>query len=889
MLVLVVVGVVVRGQQSPDKSLAAIKMAPGLEVKLWASEPMMSNPTDLTVDERGRVWVLEGVNYRLKSRNLPDNRPAGDRILILEDTDHDGKADKVKVFDQNPQIRVPLGIAVVGDKVYISQSPDLIVYTKDADDKIIKREVLLTGFGGIDHDHGLHAVSFGPDGKFYFNQGNTGFDITDKSGKHLQMQATTPNAPAGYFQGAVFRMNGDGTNVEVIGQNFRNPYEVAVDSFGNVFQTDNDDDGNAWTRLVYNYEGGNYGYRGPLNKTWGDDRGSHWHTEVPGVVPVVLRLGAGSPCGLLVYEGLLLPPAYRGQLLHAEAGKRIVALYTLSNDGAGYAAKSQDVLNGGTDTWTRPTDVAVAPDGAVFVSDWYDSGVGGHLMWDTDGSRGRIYRIAPVGNKPQATPKVDVTSQAGLRAAFASPNQSTRYLAHMAIASQGQAAAPLLQSMWRQTGDPILKARALWLLGKLGEPGAAAIQEALKDKDPRFRILGLRVAQLDGADMLAIVKPVLNDPSPQVRREAALVLRDRNPALMTSPYLYKDQTQPSAEWLDAMSRLAMQYDGKDRWYLEAIDIAAQGREDALYARLKNLNESKSNAAFGQLLWGLRPKTAVPDLIATINNASAPMPERQIALDTLGAMQWPEAARALESFISAAGSPQPLVERAFGLYSHQLFSMWADSKTSPALPAVLRKGLASPGTQVAAVAMADAIDDPQYLPDLMTLAKSGSAAPDARVAAVDLIAVKRDPKFLTDLEGIAESGPTPLRVSALKAIGSLNQPSVETWAQKVVTSDSPNEVRIEALRVMGRSAPGLTLILDMAEKGTLPPELKSLATALTNYAAPPPAPGRRNAPLSPVAIRQGRGAAPTDPAYVAVRDRAAKVLPLPTTRVIPSAL
>ena len=176
------VGTVLQGQQDPRQSVAAFKVAPGLELKLWAAEPMVLNPTDLTVDERGRVWVLEGVNYRRTQRNLPDLRPEGDRIVILEDTDQDGQADKVKVFDQSPQIRVPLGIAVLGDKVYVSQAPDLIVYTKDKDDKIVKKEVLLTGFGGIDHDHGLHAVVFGPDGKYYFNQGNTGFELTDKSG-----------------------------------------------------------------------------------------------------------------------------------------------------------------------------------------------------------------------------------------------------------------------------------------------------------------------------------------------------------------------------------------------------------------------------------------------------------------------------------------------------------------------------------------------------------------------------------------------------------------------------------------------------------------------------------------------------------------------------------
>ena len=280
-------GAAIHGQQSPDQTLRSLRAAPGLEVKLWAAEPMVSKPTNLTVDERGRVWVLEGSNYRRASRKQPDHRPEGDRIVILEDTDQNGQADKVKVFDQNPQIRVPLGIAVLGDKVYVSQAPDLIVYTKDANDNIVKREVLLTGFGGPDHDHGLHAVVFGFDGKLYFNQGNTGFDVTDKSGKRLFSQGTGANTRpgVGYFEGAVLRVNPDGTGLEVLGQNFRNPYEVAVDSFGNVFQTDNDDDGNAWTRLLYNMEGGNYGFRGPLNKTWLEDRGTHWHMELPGVAP----------------------------------------------------------------------------------------------------------------------------------------------------------------------------------------------------------------------------------------------------------------------------------------------------------------------------------------------------------------------------------------------------------------------------------------------------------------------------------------------------------------------------------------------------------------------------------------------------------------------------
>ncbi len=881
-------GVAVRGQQSAQETVGALKPAPGLELKLWASEPLLTNPTNITVDERGRVWVLEGVNYRRTQRKLPDPRPAGDRIVILEDTDQNGQADKVKVFDQNPQIRVPLGIAVLGDKVYVSQAPDLIVYTKDADDNIVKREVLLTGFGGIDHDHGLHAVVFGPDGKYYFNQGNTGFDVTDRSGTRLQTQGTGANTRPGpgFYEGAALRMNADGAGLEVIGQNFRNPYELAVDSFGNVFQTDNDDDGNEWTRLLYNMEGGNYGFRGPLNKTWTEDRGTHWHLEVPGVAPLVYRIGAGSPCGLMVYEGTLLPAKYRGQIFHADAGRRTIAMYPLAADGAGYTGRSEDVMNGGEDTWSRPSDVAAAPDGAVFIADWYDPGVGGHQMGDPDGARGRIYRLAPVGNKPHVS-KVDLTSAPGLTAGFGSPNESTRYLAHMAITAQGQGALALLQNLWRQS-DPILKARALWILGGLGDPGSAAIQEALRDRDPRFRILGLRVARLHGANMLTVSKPLLRDQSPQVRREIALMLRDPSPALMMPPYLYKEQVQPTQEWLDAMVQLATQYDGKDRWYLEALGIAARGREEALYAGLKSLNVGQSTAAFHQLVWELRPKTALPDLVTAISSASTPMPERMIALDTIGWMQWPEAARALESFIISSSAPPALVERAFGLYSRQLFGMWMDARTSPALPAVMRKGFAAAGTESAAVAVADALGDAQYLPDLASVAKSGSAAPDARAAAVESVATRRDPRYLGDLQALAETGPVPVRVAAIRAIGSLGAQKVEPWAQEIVLGDLPNEVRLEALRLLGGSVAGLTAILDLAEKGSIPPELRTLARNLTNYAAPPAPSGRRGGPQSPVAMRAGRGAPPTDPAYVAIRERAAKILPMPSAKRVPTA-
>ena len=103
-----------------------------------------------------------------------------------------------------------------------------------------------------------------------------------------------------------------------------------------MWQSDNDDDGNAWTRFNYVLPFGNFGYWGPGGKGWREDRGAHFHQENPGVVPNVARLGAGSPTGLFIYEGNLLPPQYRGQPIHTEAGKRVVNSYTIESAGAKY-------------------------------------------------------------------------------------------------------------------------------------------------------------------------------------------------------------------------------------------------------------------------------------------------------------------------------------------------------------------------------------------------------------------------------------------------------------------------------------------------------------------------------------------------------------------------
>ena len=153
-------------------ALVGLDIYEGLEVKVVATEPMLKNPTNIDVDERGRIWVTEAYNYRPAINGNPTH-PEGDRIIILEDNNGDGIADTSKIFYQGPEINAPLGVCVLGNRVLISQSPYVwSFYDDNGDDKADRKEILFQGIGGEQHDHGIHSFTFGPDGKLYFNFGN---------------------------------------------------------------------------------------------------------------------------------------------------------------------------------------------------------------------------------------------------------------------------------------------------------------------------------------------------------------------------------------------------------------------------------------------------------------------------------------------------------------------------------------------------------------------------------------------------------------------------------------------------------------------------------------------------------------------------------------------
>ena len=589
----------------PENGPASFTLGEGLGIQTFASEPMMINPTNLDVDERGRVWICEAQNYRRFNHDHPE-RTGGDRILIMEDLDGDGRADTSKVFYQGPEVNAALGIAKLGKRVYVAASPNMLVFTDaDGDDVPERMDTLFTGIEGVDHDHGVHAIVFGPDGKLYFNFGNEGKQLRDKHGEVvLDLRGQPVEEGKSHRQGMIFRCNPDGSELEVMAHNFRNNYEVALDAYGRMWQSDNDDDGNEGTRINFVMDYGNYGYHDEITgAAWQEARVGmheevpkrHWHLNDPGVVPNLLQTGSGSPTGILVYTGEQLPEVFHGQMIHCEPGHNVVRSYPVTPAGAGYTAEIVDLVKS-QDQWFRPSDVCAAPDGSLMIADWYDSGVGGHLMGDIE--RGRVYRLYGPDSKSYTIAAPDVENIDEAISALDHPNQAIRHLAYRRLVEDPAAADQLRSTVEASSEKAGTRARAAWVLADM-EQNVGDIAVTLFDTDePALREMALRmVRQYPGEQnrvLLSLVERAADTDDPALLREAALGLR------------FVDGEQAD----ELYARLASRYDGQDRWYLEALGIASDRYAEDRYAAWLATDPNLNSKAARDLIWRSRAPAAV---------------------------------------------------------------------------------------------------------------------------------------------------------------------------------------------------------------------------------------------------------------------------------------
>jgi putative membrane-bound dehydrogenase-like protein len=731
----------------PTSKNEVVVAAPSMKVALWADESLVSNPTSLSVDSRGRLWVTEAVNYRGWQNRQDDSnertwREAGDRIVILEDSDGDGRADSSTVFAQDEDLIAPTGICVLGERVFVSCSPSIFVFYDDnGDDRADRKETFLTGFGGKDHDHGVHSIVPGPDGRLYFTVGNAGPHIvsdasgwtlragsqyqpltgssTDNSGKNqpsveLNSGGLTSDDGKVYVGGLALSIRPDGTDLRVHSHNARNPYELCVDSFGDIWQLDNDD--TASCRMTWLMDGSNQGFASADGqRTWQADQRpgqttpqAHWHQSDPGVLPAGEVYGTGAPTGMVRYEGDAFGERFRGTILACDAGLGSVFGFQPIPTGAGFRFEKTKLVwsepagddnstreDGLAATWFRPVDVAIAPDGSFFVADWYDSYVGAHRANDLNAA-GRIYRVQPERSlNALAADNPEIVLQ--------SPVPVIRALAHKTLVEKPQDALAIAKALLSDE-NPFVRTRAQWLLRDLSAQNAQAqdlLRATLDSPNEKTRTTALRALLRSDHSLSALGPQLITDDSPAVRREFALSLRGR----------------PLEEIREPLIQLAAKLDANDPWELEAFGLACDGHENALYPELQlrfGGDPATWSDRFRAIAWRLHPQSALADFELRLQTESLPPDRIRSTLDAVGFVGGDAALKTVDRFIDRATgipgkSPTDLLEYA-GWWSRRLKEQSGDktkaSDGSPLAPLRVRfqktKPAAVDSTRVEAV-------------------------------------------------------------------------------------------------------------------------------------------------------------------------------------------
>lgn len=786
-------------QKSPEVELQNLVVPEGMEIGLYASEPMITNPAAIDVDTHGRVWVAEIQFYRGAAK-----KPGADKIKVLEDTDGDGRADKATVFAED--VFAPMSICVAGTKVYVATSPDLWVYEDEDGD--LKADgpptKLLTGFGGNNHDHGAHSLVLGPDHKWWMSHGDAGFDVTGVDGSKIK-----------FPKGAMLRGELDGTKLEQVAVNFRNPYEIAVNSFGDSFVSDNDNDGNFSVRICWIMDGGDYGWFGRPGPKFpkGTPYGEAWHFRgsIAGFVPGTIVTGFGSPCGMCYYEGDAFADL-KNVPLHCDAGPREVRAYPHKKFGAGFQATSRNIVTSKDDPYFRPDDVCTMPDGTLLVSDWYDGGVGGHAY--NNPLQGRIFRLTPKGKQAERIGKPGpYASTADAVEGLKNPNLATQFLAREKLLAEGEAAVTSLIELTKGATDPNHAARALWLLDRIGGDARKEVVEQLASNEPATQALAIRILRrhTDDADLrsklLAMCIPEL--ALSETWRELMLFL-----AKQTGPDI-----------VEAVARLALQCGTDDRYALEAFGIAARGREQEV---LDILSKTEFDPRLIDLLPRLKlnpqlllrkyavsiksgdaaQQRAMVDRVGLVLNESALAlmaaiaADRSILLDTrLRAVSW------LEFNCAQTGLWSGLFGNADGSVS-----AWIDYKPSAGFDAraplaqAARQMLAEPDLRAAALALVEKTELKELGPEITALITSSDVPADVRAQAISTAVAARVDGAASTLSALLAAEDEKIRKQAIAALIDLQQ-----WDAVRPALEAPATAAYVVERMMNSTGGALVLL------------------------------------------------------------------------------
>jgi putative membrane-bound dehydrogenase-like protein len=539
---------------TPDEAVSKMQLPLGFEARVVASEPLVRQPVAIEFDDRGRLWVIQYLQYpnpeglkrvqvdrfsRTKYDRIPDPPPRGprgaDRITILEDVDGDGRMDKGRDFVDG--LNLATGLAFGHGGVFVLQVPYLLFYPDRNRDDIPDSdpEVLLSGFGMEDAHSVANSLTWGPDGWLYGCQGST----------------VTANIRGIEFQQGVWRYHPLTQEFELFCEGGGNAWGLDFDRTGRLLYSTN----YGGFVLVHGVQGAYYiksfGKHGALHNPHAYGYFDH--------APHQNFRGGHVTVGGIVYQGDSFPESYVGKYVAGDLLGHGVYWHTIHTRGSTIGTAHGGELIKTPDTWFATTDVTMGPDGAIYVTDWCDARTA-HPDPDADWDRsnGRIYRIAASGTKPVAS--IDF-SKLGIEELLAlHQHRSQWYVRHAreeltrrvsALANKEGAGSGLpdtdrlqLQATLRETvlkhPDETAALESLWSLNRIGGFNELLALELLKNPLPAVRSWTVRLigdARVVSPEMAHHLDEFAEqEPSVEVRQQVASTAA-RLPAKVALPMI----------------------------------------------------------------------------------------------------------------------------------------------------------------------------------------------------------------------------------------------------------------------------------------------------------------------------------------------------------------
>ena len=496
----------------PEEAVKKFSVAEGYKVTLFASEvefPDIKNPVQITFDAKGRLWVSTMPSY---PGYQPPNKP-NDKLLILEDTNGDGKADKQIIFADG--LHVPTGFELGDGGVYVSQQPNLtFLKDTDGDDKADIKKLLLHGFDSGDTHHAIGAFTWGPGGGLYLHEGT--FFITG---------VETPYGPVRNAHGGIYRYDPKTEKVETfVHYNFANPWGHVFDRWGQNFVADAS--GGA------NYFGTAFSTKAPQfagQVDFGPFK-FQYQEQMQQFFPKRVRPTAGCE---LVSSRHFPPEAQGNYLLNNVIGFQGVLQHTVKEEGSGFVGKEIEPILFSSDRNFRPTDIQFGPDGALYIVDWFNPLIG-HLQHslrdpNRDYTHGRIWRITYPSRPLVKFPQIAGEPIPTLLEQLKTYEDRTRYRVRLELREHPTNKVVAELNTWLfglDKNDPQyehLLLEALWVRQHHHAVDEALLERVLHSPDyharaAATRVLGFWRDQL--SDPLALLRVQANDEHPRVRLEA---------------------------------------------------------------------------------------------------------------------------------------------------------------------------------------------------------------------------------------------------------------------------------------------------------------------------------------------------------------------------------